>query len=98
MANTANGTRPNLGADEITAVQISTLTRPEEVIRSADYKRSCFLSRRRRVVLFDLGVDRVVPAGWITPTESGLSFRQIASLEADQLMCRLEDIAAGRPQ
>jgi hypothetical protein len=53
------------------------------------------LARRLRLTLFDLGLDRHVPPGWVRPTSTGLVFDALSAKQADRLVCALEDLARG---
>jgi hypothetical protein len=66
-----------------------------ETHRDADgHQRADHLARRFRVVLLDVGLDGVVPDGWVEPTSNGLSFGTLTHRQADYLIRILEDIAA----
>ena len=53
------------------------------------------LARRFNLVLFDLGVDGIVPNNWVMATEDGLAFKQLSLRDADRLVRALEDLAVG---
>jgi hypothetical protein len=52
------------------------------------------LARRLALVLHDLGLDGVVPAGWISVDGAAIRFGELDVSAADDLVCHLEDIAA----
>ena len=55
-----------------------------------------YLIRRLKLVLFDLGLDASVPGHWITPVSEGLDFGTLTIKQGDELIRRLEDLAADR--
>lgn len=61
-----------------------------------DYQRVHYLTRRLRVALVDLSLDRILPAGWITPTVDGLAFGGLTLKQADALVIGLEDLTTDR--
>jgi hypothetical protein len=52
------------------------------------------LARRLAVALHDLGLDIVVPAGWVSVDGATIGFGELDVPTADHLVCHLEDIAA----
>jgi len=52
------------------------------------------LARRLALALHDLGLDVVVPAGWVSVDGATIRFGDLDVPTADDLVCRLEDIAA----
>ena len=63
---------------------------PDEVTRAH------YLARRLRVALLDLGLDKVLPADWITPTVDGLALGNLTFKQADALVIGLEDLTTAR--
>jgi hypothetical protein len=51
------------------------------------------LISRLRVALLDLGLDAVVPVGWVRPTCDGLSFGELTHRQANRLVKAFEDLA-----
>jgi hypothetical protein len=70
----------------------STTRRPE-VSSEIDYQRASHLARRLQIALFDLGLDQIVPDGWISPTSDGVAFNLLTLRQADRLVRALEDVA-----
>ncbi len=52
------------------------------------------LARRLALVLHDLGLDAVVPAGWITVAGAAIRLGDLDVPTADHLVSHLEDFAA----
>jgi hypothetical protein len=52
------------------------------------------LARRLALALHDLGLDAVVPAGWVSVDGAAVRFGDLDVPAADHLVCHLEDIAA----
>ena len=52
------------------------------------------LARRLALALHDLGLDRVVPTGWVSVDGAALVFGELDVPAADHLVRRLEDLAA----
>ena len=52
------------------------------------------LARRLVRALFDLGLDQVLPGGWVSSSCEGLTFGQLTLRQADRLILVLEDVAA----
>ncbi len=52
------------------------------------------LARRLALALHDLGLDRVLPAGWAGAEGAGLRFGDLDVAGADRLVRHLEDLAA----
>jgi hypothetical protein len=69
------------------------LNRPIQT-ETAGQRRADYLPRRLDVVWLDLGLDSIVPAGWAAATPNGLSFGELNTRQADNLIRALEDIAA----
>ena len=92
MTGTATAASTEESAHEIRhrvdANPILVLLPDEDTQRRADY-----LAQRIHVVLFDLGLNRIVPTAWITPVDDGLAFTVLTIRQADQLVRRLEDLA-----
>ena len=51
------------------------------------------LARRLALALHDLGLDVVVPAGWVSVDGAAVAFGDLDVPTADHLVCHLEDIA-----
>jgi len=51
------------------------------------------LARRLALVLHDLGLDGVMPAGWVTVDGATIDFGALDVPTADHLVCHLEDLA-----
>ncbi len=52
------------------------------------------LARRLVLALHDLGIDGVVPAGWVSVDGAAVVFGDLDVPSADHLICLLEDLAA----
>jgi hypothetical protein len=52
------------------------------------------LARRLALVLHDLGLGGVVPAGWVSVEGATIRFGDLDVPTADHLVCHLEDVAA----
>jgi hypothetical protein len=52
------------------------------------------LARRLALALHDLGLDVVVPAGWVSVDGAAIGFGELDVPTADHLVCHLEDLAA----
>jgi len=55
------------------------------------------LVRRLRLALVDLQLDRVLGPDWVRLTDEGLVFAPTSLRVVERFVCRLEDIAEGRP-
>jgi len=51
------------------------------------------LARRLALALHDLGLDGVVPAGWVSVDGAAVVFGDLDVPTADHLVCHLEDLA-----
>jgi hypothetical protein len=51
------------------------------------------LARRLALALHDLGLDVIVPAGWVSFDGAAIRFADLDVPAADHLVCHLEDIA-----
>lgn len=65
-------------------------------IESVDNERAASLVRRLRFVLFDVGLDGVLPNDWASPTIHSLAFRALTLPQAEELVRTLEDLAIDR--
>ena len=52
------------------------------------------LARRLALALHDLGLDSVVPVGWVSVDGAAIGFGDLDVPTADHLICHLEDLAA----
>ena len=59
-------------------------------------RRAVYLTRRLKLILFDLGLDRSVPADWIAPMENGLAFEELTLRQTDELIKKLENLNVRR--
>lgn len=75
------------------------IIRASEEAIDAEYRRAMVIEPRMRRftrALRDIGLP--VPAEWATPNDDGtVDFSTLDPRQFDQLVCLLEDIAAGRP-
>jgi hypothetical protein len=55
-----------------------------------------YLIRRLNFVLFDLGLVRILPKGWASPTADGIAFEKLSLKQAEVVISILEDVISGR--
>ncbi|MCD9624233.1 hypothetical protein [Rhabdothermincola salaria] len=71
----------------------------EGVVREIALREQAIAIRRRRLLLalYDLGVLDLVGRDWVQVVDDGVVFATLSDTQVDRLVCRLEDIAEGRP-
>lgn len=86
----------------MTIAQAPTVSEPTETPRlqlveaaavPAPSPAAVSLARRLRLAIDDLGLDRIVGTGWVSPCSDGLGFTPLTVRSADRLVRRLEDLA-----